>query len=116
MSVGGACVFCRIAAGDLPAAVVLADERFVAFRDRRPLAPTHLLVIPRRHVASLDEVEALAGDTLAAMPGFIAAVARRAGIAQSGYRVVTNTGPDSGQEVAHLHWHVIGGRRLGGMA
>ncbi len=116
MSAGSACAFCRIATGELAADVVLADERFVAFRDRRPVAPTHVLVIPRRHVASLDEVEGLPGETLAAMPVFIAAAARRAGLARSGYRVVTNTGPDSGQEVAHLHWHVIGGRRLGGMA
>jgi histidine triad (HIT) family protein len=109
------CVFCRIAAGDIPADTVAADDDFIAFRDLHPLAPVHLLVIPRRHIASLDEVEQLEGaaDRLAA---FIARTAREAGVAASGYRVVTNTGPDAGQEVMHLHCHIIGGAPLGGMA
>ena len=80
------------------------------------MAPVHVLVVPRRHVASLDELDGLPGDARAEMLSFIVAVARRVGVDRSGYRVVTNTGPDSGQEIAHLHWHVIGGRRLGGMA
>lgn len=109
------CIFCRIAAGEIPADVVAHDEEFVAFRDVRPLAPVHLLVIPRRHVTSLDEAEALGGEASARALGFIAATARSAGVAASGYRVITNTGPDAGQEVRHLHWHVIGGTRLGGM-
>jgi len=109
------CVFCRIAAGDVPAHLVNEDEHFVAFPDVRPLAPVHVLVIPRRHVASLDEAEALDPEASARALAFIAATARSAGVAQSGYRVVTNTGPDAGQEVRHLHWHVIGGAPLGGM-
>ena len=116
MSVAQECVFCRIAAGELPATIVASDERFVAFADRVPLAPTHVLVVPRRHVASLDAIGDLPGEAQAAMLGFVAEVARRLGVDGSGYRVVTNTGPDSGQQVAHLHWHVLGGRRLGGMA
>jgi histidine triad (HIT) family protein len=95
---------------------VSEDEHFVAFPDARPHAPVHLLVIPRTHVASLDEVESLGSDASARALAFIAATARGAGLADSGYRVVTNTGPDAGQEVQHLHWHVIGGARLGGMA
>jgi histidine triad (HIT) family protein len=110
------CIFCRIAAGELPANVVASDERFVAFNDLHPVAPVHVLIVPRAHVASLDETDGLPDDTLAAMLPFVAAVARKAGVAGSGYRVIANTGPDSGQEVMHLHWHLLGGRRLGGMA
>jgi histidine triad (HIT) family protein len=113
VSGGGDCVFCRIAAGELSAEVVASDERFVAFTDLHPVAPAHVLVVPRRHVASLDEVDGLPDETRAAMLSFIAEVARRAGVAEGGYRVITNTGPDSGQQIGHLHWHVIGGRRLG---
>jgi histidine triad (HIT) family protein len=110
------CIFCKIAAGQIPAELVNEDEHFVAFPDARPHAPVHLLVIPRTHVASLDEAEDLAPEASARVLAFIAATARSAGVAKSGYRVITNTGPDAGQEVAHLHWHIIGGARLGGMA
>jgi histidine triad (HIT) family protein len=109
------CIFCRIAAGEVPTELVNQDDHFVAFRDVRPQAPVHLLVIPRRHVASLDAADALEDEASAGALSFIAATARSAGVAESGYRVVANTGPDAGQEVAHLHWHVIGGTRLGGM-
>jgi histidine triad (HIT) family protein len=109
------CVFCRIAAGEIQADVVNEDEHFVAFPDARPAAPVHLLVIPRAHIASLDEAEALGPEASARALGFIAATARGAGVAESGYRVIANTGRDAGQEVQHLHWHVIGGARLGGM-
>jgi histidine triad (HIT) family protein len=110
------CIFCRIAAGRVPAELVNEDEHFLAFPDVRPHAPVHLLVIPRTHVASLDEAEALDPEASARALAFIAATARAAGVAESGYRVIANTGPDAGQEVAHLHWHIIGGTRLGGMA
>jgi len=115
MSALSDCIFCRIAAGEIPAEVVAHDDDFVAFRDARPLAPVHVLVIPRAHIASLDEAEALDADTSARALAFIAATARSVGVAETGYRVITNTGPDAGQEVMHLHWHVIGGARLGGM-
>jgi histidine triad (HIT) family protein len=75
----------------------------------------HLPVIPRDHVASLGEAEALSSGVSAPARGSIAAAARSAGVAATSYRVITNTGPDAGQEVMHLHWHVIGGTRLGGM-
>jgi len=110
------CIFCRIAAGEISAEFVNEDEHFVAFPDLHPQAPVHLLVIPRTHVASLDEAEALDPAASAGALAFIAATARAAGVAKGGYRVVANTGPDAGQEVGHLHWHVIGGKRLGGMA
>jgi histidine triad (HIT) family protein len=106
------CPFCRIVAGELPADVVARDERFVAIRDIAPKAPVHLVVIPVRHVASLDEVEALTPEERSSMLVFIARVAREAGLVGSGYRVVTNHGPDARQSVFHLHWHVMGGAPL----
>ena len=104
------CLFCRIVAGAIPARLVAQSEDCVAFRDIDPKAPVHVLVIPRRHVASLDapDAPALMGE-IAAMA---AQVARDEGIASSGYRTVINTGTDAGQSVAHLHMHVLGGRRL----
>lgn len=109
------CTFCRIAEGEIPAHVVAENDEFMAFEDIRPRAPVHLLVIPREHVTSLEEMGALPHDLGGRMLKFIAEAARDAGVHDSGYRVICNTGPDSGQEIVHLHWHVIGGRRLGGM-
>jgi histidine triad (HIT) family protein len=107
------CLFCRIAAGEIPATVVRESERTLAFRDIAPQAPTHVLVIPKPHhpnVASLLEAEpALAVDVLREAH----AVAQAEGIAESGYRVLFNTGPDAGQTVGHAHAHVLGGRALG---
>ena len=106
------CIFCKIVAGAIPAAKVFEDERAVAFRDINPQAPTHVLVIPRAHVASLDEAgeadEALLGHLLRVA----ARVAREAGHAEGGYRTVINNGADAGQTVLHIHVHVLGGRRL----
>jgi histidine triad (HIT) family protein len=109
-----ACIFCRIAAGEIPAEVVREDEHTLAFRDISPQAPVHVLVIPRAHVGSLDDLAeptpALAGALLAAA----AAVARSEGL-EAGWRLIANTGPHGGQEVGHLHLHVLGGRPLGRM-
>lgn len=104
------CLFCRIVNGDIPAARVAENEHCLAFRDISPKAPTHLLVIPKLHVESLNQVEsaALAGEVLL----MAAAVANSEGIAQSGYRVVFNTNADGGQTVYHLHAHVMGGRAM----
>ena len=110
------CLFCRIAAGEIPADVVAADDHFVAFSDLHPLAPVHVLVAPRHHVASLDHFDRLPAEAQAGLLPFIVATARKLDVAHSGYRVVTNTGPDAGQKFAHLHWHIIGGEPLGGMA
>ena len=105
-----ACLFCRIAAGQLPATVVYADDEVMAFRDIAPRAPIHVLVIPRRHIVSVmdmrDEDEPLLGH----MFSVIREVARQDGIAEAGFRVVSNAGPDGGQTVDHLHFHVFGGR------
>jgi histidine triad (HIT) family protein len=110
------CIFCKIAAGEIPAQAVAQNDEFFAFADLHPLAPVHVLIVPRRHLTSLDDIEELGEPGAGRLLRFIAATARAAGVAQSGYRVVTNTGADAGQEVMHLHWHIIGGRPLGGMA
>jgi histidine triad (HIT) family protein len=106
------CIFCRIAAGELPSNRVYEDADVLAFRDLHPQAPSHVLVIPRKHVASLHELDdaALAGALLSAA----ARVARAEKLAQ-GWRLISNTGAHGGQEVGHLHLHVIGGRPLGRM-
>ena len=108
------CVFCRIAAGQIPADILYQDEQVIAFRDISPLAPTHLLVIPKKHIpylADLSEDEsALIGD----MVNIANELARREGIAQSGYRLVINCGQQGGQLVPHLHMHLLGGRQLSG--
>ena len=107
------CLFCRIVAGSVPSTQVYRDDDVIAFRDRNPQAPTHVLVIPRRHVAGINAPEAADGPMLAAMVRAANAVARAEGIAKSGFRLVWNVGPDAGQSVFHLHLHLLGGRPLG---
>jgi histidine triad (HIT) family protein len=104
------CIFCRIAAGEIPAKIVREDEATIAFRDVNPQAPTHILVIPRRHIASIEEIGEKDAPLIGAL--FIAArdVASRERIADAGYRLVINVGPDAGQTVPHIHLHVLGGR------
>src|SRR5215203_2725008 len=106
------CLFCKIVAGEIPAAKIFEDERAVVFRDINPQAPTHALVIPRAHVASLNEAsegdESLLGHLLLVA----ARVARDEGHADGGYRTVINTGAGAGQTVFHVHVHVLGGRQL----
>ncbi|MEW6581159.1 MAG: histidine triad nucleotide-binding protein [Actinomycetota bacterium] len=106
------CIFCRVVAGEVPADVVLRRDGFVAFRDIAPKAPVHVLVVPERHVASLDDVDGLTAQERAEMLVVLADVARAEGLVASGYRVTTNHGPDARQSVFHLHWHVMGGERL----
>lgn len=107
------CLFCRIVAGEIPATIVKRNDHAVAFRDIDPRAPTHVLVIPTRHVPAVrdargDEGERMVGRLLA----FTAEVAKELGLDAGGYRIVTNTGKDAGQSVDHLHFHVLGGRKL----
>jgi len=106
------CLFCSIAHGRLPADILHRDDRVVAFRDIEPKAPVHLLVVPTRHVASLDAVEDQDRALLGALLWRAAELARSEGIAESGYRTVINTGAEGGQTVGHLHVHVLGGRGL----
>jgi histidine triad (HIT) family protein len=104
------CLFCRIAAGEIPAQVVLEDEAVVVFRDISPKAPTHVLAIPRRHIASAADLTDADGDLLAALFSALRRVAEEAGL--KGYRILSNVGPESGQSVFHLHFHLLGGRPM----
>ena len=104
------CLFCRIAKGEIPTKFVAETDEAVAFRDIDPKAPTHVLVVPRQHLTSLATAED--EEILGQLMMLAARVARSEGISESGYRVVTNTGPDGGQSVDHLHLHVMGGRRM----
>ncbi len=107
------CLFCGIAGGEIPADVVYRDESVLAFRDIDPKAPVHLLIIPRRHIASVAEL----GEDDGATVGHAMTVARRLaqenGVSESGFRLVVNTGPDAAQSVHHIHLHLLGGRALG---
>lgn len=107
------CLFCRIVAGDVPAEVVHADDLVVAIRDISPRAPTHLLLLPRRHIASAAELTEADGPMLGRLFTVAAELARAEGLAERGYRLVTNVGRESGQSVNHLHVHLLGGRRMG---
>ncbi len=106
------CVFCRVAEGKAPAQVLFADDEVVAFHDLHPQAPVHVLVIPRRHVASLAAAEPADAELLGRLQLACAEAARRTGIDASGYRVVANSGAGAGQSVFHLHYHVLGRRTL----
>jgi histidine triad (HIT) family protein len=104
------CLFCKIAAGEIPATVVKRQDGLLAFKDINPQAPTHLLVIPTQHISSLNDVTDPA--LLGAMLTFARDLAREAGISERGYRIVMNTNAGGGQTVFHLHAHLIGGRTM----
>ena len=106
------CIFCKIAAREIPADIVRESDRVVAFRDTDPQAPTHILLIPKEHIVSLAEIEDVHGDVLAAIAQAAAHLARAEGIADDGWRLVTNVGPNAGQSVFHLHFHLLGGRAM----
>ena len=107
------CIFCKIASKEIPSKVVLDEDEIFAFHDTKPAAPTHVLIVPKRHIVGLGEAtpedQAVFGRILVATRE----VAEKTGIAESGFRVVVNSGPNAGQSVFHLHVHVIGGRPMG---
>ncbi len=105
------CLFCRIASGAIPVSLIAENAHAVAFRDIAPKAPVHVLVIPRRHIASLSDADD--PGELGQIVSLAAEVAKQEGLAEAGYRVVANTGADGGQSVHHLHFHVLGGRSMG---
>jgi histidine triad (HIT) family protein len=105
------CLFCRIVAGEIPSDQLLADDEVVAFRDIAPRAPTHVLVVPRRHIADVHSMTDADAGILDAIFRATRRIADDAGLA-NGYRVVTNVGPESGQTVFHLHFHLLGGRTM----
>jgi histidine triad (HIT) family protein len=104
------CLFCRIVRREIPATLVAETEDCVAFRDINPQAPVHVIVIPRRHVASLNDVTD--AQLVGRLATLAAGIARTEGIADSGYRTVINTNADAGQTVFHMHLHLLGGRRM----
>ena len=106
------CIFCKIAAKEIPAKVVYEDDALFAFEDINPKAPVHVLLIPKAHYASLNEVPDSESGLLGRLLLAARKIAQDRGIAAQGYRVVLNTARDSGQEVFHIHFHVLGGRRM----
>jgi len=106
------CLFCQIVARTIPATIVYEDDSALAFEDVRPQAPVHVLVIPKRHVASVHELGRSDGQLLADLVLCCTKIAQQKGISDAGYRLVTNTGRNAGQTVFHLHFHVLGGRTM----
>jgi histidine triad (HIT) family protein len=106
------CIFCKIAAHDVPSDIVHESDTVVAFRDTDPKAPTHILLIPREHVASVADLGSEHGAMLAELAETAAELARSEGIDESGWRLVTNVGAGAGQSVFHLHFHLLGGRPM----
>tara|TARA_R110002072_G_scaffold142853_5_gene288613 strand:+ start:15676 stop:16023 length:348 start_codon:yes stop_codon:yes gene_type:complete len=106
------CLFCRIIAGEIPSTTIYSDDHVYAFRDINPAAPAHILVIPRKHLSSIDDAqnedEALLGKLMLSAR----AIARSEGLSEHGFRLVINTGDDGGQTVHHLHVHILGGRSM----
>jgi histidine triad (HIT) family protein len=107
------CIFCTIISGGIPAERVLENEEFLAIPDINPKAPVHLLVLPKEHVSSLEEASGWPPGRAARLLDFVSSAAAAAGLSESGYRVVANNGPDAGQEIDHLHLHILGGKYLG---
>ncbi len=105
------CLFCKIIAGDIPSTKVYEDDSVLAFRDIAPMAPTHILVIPKAHIGSVAEITAENSAVVAHIFEVIAAIAKAEGL-ENGYRVVSNCGDDAGQTVHHLHFHILGGQKL----
>ena len=106
------CLFCRIAQGEIPADLVRSDPEVLAFRDINPQAPTHILIIPRRHIASVSEMTEDDADLMGKLFLMAKDLAREEGISTGGYRMVVNAGPDAGQTVFHVHLHLLGGRGM----
>lgn len=109
------CIFCRIVRGEIPGDMVFENDTVVAFRDIQPAAPTHILIVPREHIESVNDLSdddgSIVGDLLLAAR----TIAQYEKVADKGYRVVTNTGQWGGQTVSHLHFHLLGGRQLGSL-
>ncbi|MCG5515275.1 MULTISPECIES: histidine triad nucleotide-binding protein [Ectothiorhodospira] len=106
------CIFCKIAQGSIPADKVYEDEQVVAFRDLNPQAPVHVLLIPRKHIATLNDITDEDSALIGRLQWVATHLARQEGIAEDGYRTVMNCNADGGQSVYHLHMHLLGGRQM----
>lgn len=107
------CIFCKIAHGQIPVTLLVNNEHVAAFRDANPEAPVHILIVPKKHLTNMLQLSAEHREVMSAMYIAATALARQEGIAESGFRIVVNTGADAGQTVQHLHFHLLGGRKLG---
>ncbi len=107
------CIFCKIIQKEIPANIVYEDEEVLAFRDIQPAAPVHILVIPKKHIASLVDLKPGEEAIIAKIYQVIQQIAKQEKIADKGFRVIVNCGEDGGQEVPHLHFHLLGGKKLG---
>ena len=107
------CIFCKIIKGEIPSKKVYEDEEFLAFHDINPAAPIHILVIPKKHISMLTELKEEDEQLMGKMFTIINKIAKQEGFEKEGYRVIVNCGKDSGQEVMHIHFHVLGGTKLG---
>jgi len=108
------CIFCQIASGKIPSDIVYQDKEIVAFRDINPKAPVHILIIPKKHIPSLDQLSPAELPLMGRMAAVARKLAKQEGITETGYRLVVNYGEWGGQVVAHLHMHLLGGRKLSG--
>ena len=106
------CLFCKIASGEIPATKVHEDEQFIAFRDINPQAPTHVLIIPRRHIEKLTDLSESDGELIGQMQLLANKIAEQEGIVEGGFRTVFNCGEGAGQSVWHIHMHLLGGRPM----
>lgn len=107
------CIFCKIINKEIPATVVYEDDKVIAFKDIQPAAPVHVLIVPKEHIASVNEIDDNNAVVLIAIHKAAQKVAQQLGIAEKGFRLINNCGPDAGQTVLHLHYHLIGGTPLG---
>lgn len=107
------CLFCKIIKGEIPTTKIYEDDEILAFRDIEPMAPIHILVIPKKHINSLAQLEPQDEGLIGKINGVIARIAQQEGVSETGFRVVTNIGEDGGQTVKHLHFHLLGGKKLG---
>lgn len=110
------CIFCKIANKEIPSTIVYEDDMVIAFNDLNPVAPVHILVVPKEHMTDILNVEKEDMKYIEAVVEAIQKITKEKGIAESGFRVVNNCGEDGGQTVKHIHFHIIGGEKLGGMA
>ena len=106
------CIFCKIANKEMPSEIVYEDDEVVAFKDIKPVAPVHLLIITQKHIPSVDHLESGDKELIGSLFLVAQKIAREQGVAETGYRLVFNVGPDAGQTVDHLHLHLIGGHKL----
>lgn len=106
------CIFCKLANGEIPTNLVYEDEKVVAFRDVNPVAPVHILFVPKKHYASLEDIALEEMDIIADIHRAIRIVAEKEGFASNGYRIINNCGKDGGQEVPHIHYHVVAGKQF----